>query len=79
MTSKVTFKEIETSDEEQGLSEFEIDDSGNVKDTKSKFKLRHCLIYLLVIILVGIVGNVIYYFLQNYIRSRPFYISNYIL
>ena len=66
MTSKITFKEIETSDEEQGLSEFEIDDSENVKDTKSKLKLRHCLIYLLVIVLVGIGGNVIYYFIQNY-------------
>jgi hypothetical protein len=62
---KVSFQEIENSDEEQGLTQFEIDDS-NVK-RKSRCNCYFSGVeYLLVIIIVIITGGLIYLFSQYY-------------
>lgn len=66
MTSKkVSFQEIENSDEEKGLNEFEIDDS-NVQNKSRYSCFRSLRIYLLVFIFILITGLFVYYFSQNY-------------
>jgi len=57
---KVSFQEIESSDEEQGLTELDIHEP-TIK--KSRCSIR---VYLLVITLIIISGIIIYYFSQNY-------------
>lgn len=67
MTSKkVSFQEIENSDEEQGLTQFEIVDSLEIKQKKKCSCARSLRVRLLVIILILITGGVVYYFSQNY-------------